>query len=185
LNVISQAGEQTLVHRFLDTAADLVCVRAVGKPAACQEGTQLDEVRLHFFRSNVPQLHLANARRVDDPTSSGQRQQFGHSCCMTSLARLFRDLGGFEGQPRLQGVEQRRLADSALPGERGFATAQQHSQALHPLPRERTAEEDFASQSRVQANDRLQSDRIGQIGLVDTDNGPDSSLRRTGDEPIN
>ena len=89
MSVVHVAGEQvtiTLVtprvepavgHGILDRTIRFVRVSAVRKAALADEGANVAVVAGHFLTHHVPQLKLANARRVDDVTAAGQRQQVG------------------------------------------------------------------------------------------------------------
>ena len=57
------------LHRLLDRAAVLVRVRAVGEAAQRHKRPKLGEEALHFLGDDVPQLELADARRIDDPAA--------------------------------------------------------------------------------------------------------------------
>ena len=67
---------QTAVgHRILDGADRFVRVRAVWKLAQADIWTKISKEANDFLRDDVPQLKLANSRRVDDIPAHIQRNQ--------------------------------------------------------------------------------------------------------------
>ena len=67
---------------------------------------KLDEVALDLFRNDIPQRHLADAWRVDDPAAGFERDQLCAPRRVFSFLRPRADFAGVEDKARLNGVQQ-------------------------------------------------------------------------------
>ena len=66
---VADGRDQVAVDGLFDGTVRFVRVRTVGKAAARDERPEFDEEALDLFGPHVPELHLADARRVDHPAA--------------------------------------------------------------------------------------------------------------------
>ena len=131
---------------------------------------------LDLFGPHVPELHLADARRVDHPAAKIERMQNGGARCVPALARPVADDVGFQPQVGLHGIEQRRLAHAALPGDHGFVAAEQALQILDARRGRRAGQHDLVAESGIHSQDRLQADLIDQVAFIDAQDRFDAAF---------
>src|SRR5262245_33714361 len=114
---VARAADLSPQNGPFDGAVLLVRVGAIGEAAQGHEWPKLREEALHFLRQQVPQLKLANARRIDHPAAEVQLDQLRRRGRVPALLCRFTDLADTQPQVRLHRIEQRRFANTALAGE--------------------------------------------------------------------
>ena len=102
-----------LAHR----AAGLLIVLAVPEPAVLHQVEHVGEGPLDAL-AGQPQAHGPHARRVDEPSLAGQRQQLGGDGGVATALVAGAHLGGGLHARAEQRVDERRLADAAGAEER-------------------------------------------------------------------
>src|SRR4051794_37954515 len=73
--LVPPSVEAAIGDGVFDGAVRFVCVRAVGKAAETDVGTDVAIKSGDFFGDDVPQAKLADARRIDDEATDFQRNQ--------------------------------------------------------------------------------------------------------------
>ena len=147
-----------------------VHVGAVRVAAQVHKGTDVPEIPGHFFRNHVPQLELPHPRRIDHPTAESQTVELGGGGGVASLVRFAADRLHADVEPGVQRIEQRGLAHPALPGQGGLLPLHQAPQPRKPKATGGRNQQHRVTQLGVQAHQRLQANRVGQVDFVDEDN---------------
>ena len=103
---------------------------------------------------------------------------------MPAVQRRVAHLSNEHIEPRLDGVQKRRLADAALSGEHARLTAQELSQAPDAQSGCRARHDDFITELAVQTDDRLERRDVDEIRFVEAENRSDAALLRRDDVSI-
>jgi hypothetical protein len=164
------------VDGVLHGALGLVDVRAIGELAAGDVGAELDEVALDLAGLDVPELELAEAGGVDDVAPGVEPDQLGGGGGVLPLGGPVGDLADPEVQPRLDGVEQRALADAALAGERGGSPRKELAEPVDPPAVGGGGGDRLVAELGVEPDDPLVGGDVDQVGLVQDDDRPDAPL---------
>src|SRR4030095_3548585 len=99
---------------------------------------------------------------------------------MLPLVGGLADAANGQTQSRLQGVEQRRFTDAALPGDDGLTSLQTSPEPIESHAADGAGQERRNAELAVVADERLMLGRINQIGLVEAKDRPDAALRGAG-----
>ena len=159
-------------------------VRAVREPAQGDEWSELDKEPLDLLGDHVPECQLPDSGGIDDIAAVVKFNQLGATGDMPPLAGGLADFPGDQPQARLNHVEQRRLADTALTGKDCLAIHQELSEPRNSRTGLGTGEYHLVSESRVESGPADQGGGIEQIDLVQTNHRGNLALLGTDQEPV-
>ena len=161
-----------------------VNVRAIGVAAQVDVGADVAEETRDLDWDHVPQLELANARRIDDKPSQAERDQARGGGRVPSLLAIGADFVHFQVQALFDRVQQRRFADAALSCNHAFLLGDGTLQALHAKAGFRGKQHDFVSHLTVHADRGLKIRQLNEVDFVDTDDGPNIGLLRRDQQAV-
>jgi hypothetical protein len=141
-------------------------VRAVGELAEGGIGAELDEVAFEGAGVDAPELELAKAGGIDDVAARFEPDQLGGGGRVLAFEGPVGHGADPEVQVRLDGVEQRALADAALAGERGGPGGDQGAEPADPPAVGGRGEDRLVAELGIQTDDPLVERRIDEVGLV-------------------
>src|SRR5262245_49798588 len=101
--------ESAVGYGVFHRAMRLVRVRAVWKAAEADVRANVAVVARDLLGNHVPELKLANARRIDHVAAHRQRNQPGDCRRVLSLLIFLTDLADAQTKLRLDRVEERRF----------------------------------------------------------------------------
>ena len=133
--MVAPNADLPAIDRALDGAASSWVWVQSGKAHNGYIRPKLGEEAFHFFRDDVPQLKLPDARRIDDPAAEFETDQLGGRRRVPAFLVHFADRADAQRQFRLNRVQQRRLADAALPRKDRGAILQQLAKPVEALSR--------------------------------------------------
>src|SRR5262249_41666272 len=162
-------------HGLLDGAAVFVRVRTIGIGAERHIGPKFREKPFNLFRQDVPELKLPDAGSIDNPPAEIELQKLRRGRRVPAFLVSLAHLAHVEAQARLDGVQQGRLPDAALPGEDCLTIPKPLAQALNALSRDHTREKGGNPQLAVGSDEWLVVYRIDAVRLVQTDERLDSA----------
>ena len=142
-------------------------VGTVRKFAAVDKGTDVSEHACDLCRDYIPQLKLADARRVDDVTTSIKRNQFGRGGCVSALIVFTTDVSDAKRKSRLDRVQNRGLAHATLSRDDAVLSRHDLFQQVHPLPRFGRNQNNRIAQLPPYADARLQVGWRNEVDFVD------------------
>src|SRR6188508_1437163 len=117
IRVVARLAHGTALHGQPEPTLGLVEVRTVVEGARPQVVAEVGEARRQLGSRDLPETELANARGIGDVAAGAEGMQLGVRRRVAALVKGLRHLTGLESKARLDGVEQRRLADAGRAGD--------------------------------------------------------------------
>src|SRR4051794_4172405 len=150
--LISAGVDLAPVEGLLDGAAGLVGMGAVREPAIGDVGAELHEMGLELARDDAPELELAEPGGVDHVAPQIEADQLRVRRGVLALGGPVGDLAHLEVQPRLDRVQERALADAALPRHGRDPLGQEVAQAIEPAAVGGRGHHGLVAELRVEAD---------------------------------
>ena len=96
--------EQAIGNGIFDSAARLVGVATVRKPAAICQRPQISKGRRHLGSDNFPELKLANSWRIDKRSTASMGNESRCGCGVAALLVVAADFCNREVEHRIEGI---------------------------------------------------------------------------------
>jgi len=183
ITFVTSQIEPPLGDAVLDGTVLFVGMGTVRKATTILVGPQVPKESKDLFGNQVPVHELSQSRRVDDVAAERQFQKFRRRCRVGAF-ECVADFADSQIERRFHGVQQRRLADTALTENDAFPILQLQPQSVHTKTAPNAQRQDLVAHLGIGPDDRLQLGEIDEIDLVDTDNRTDFRLLRRDEHPV-